>query len=105
MTGNGFSWKGRVYGNPQHDLIAAYLAMDIQKSRYWAEELLQKTRKVRSGRIPSWERIGTAYCLRLFPDHAEIEEDYGDEMGESVRIPINDFEAAAAAWREAAIRE
>jgi hypothetical protein len=102
MTGNDFSWKGRVYGNPKHDLIAAYLAIDIQKSRYWAEELLQKTREVRSGRIPSWERIGNAYCLRLFPDHVEIEEDYGEETGEPVRIPINDFEVAAAAWREAA---
>jgi hypothetical protein len=100
MTGNGFWWKGRVYGNSAHDLLAAYLAIDIQKSRCWAEELLQKTREVRSGRIPSWERIGNAYLLRLFPDHVEIQEDYGEEPRETVRIPIHEFEAAAAAWRE-----
>ena len=100
MTRNVFSWKGRVYGNPAHELIAAYLAIDIQKSGHWAEELLQKTRDVRSGRIPSWERTGNAYCLRLFPDHVEIEEDYGEKPGEAVRIPINDFEEAVAAWRD-----
>ena len=100
MTDNEFSWEGRTYGNLKHDLIAAYLAIDIQKSRYGAEELLQKTREVRSGRIFSWERIGNAYWLRLFPDHVEIAEDYGEKVGEAARIPISDFEAAVAAWRD-----
>jgi hypothetical protein len=89
-----------MHGDPGHDLIAAYLAIDIQKSRYGAEELLQKTREVRSGQIPSWERIGNAYWLRLFPDHVEIAEDYGEETGEVARIPASDFEAAVAAWRD-----
>lgn len=100
MNTNSFNWTGREHGNPAHDLVAAYLAMDIQKSPEWIKEVLQKTREVKSGQIPSWERIGNAYCLRLFPDHVEIEEDYEDESGEPVRISIEDFEAAAAAWRD-----
>ena len=95
-----FTWPGRLPGNPAHDLITAYLVIDIQKSPQWAEELLQKTREVKSGRIPSWERTGNAYCLRLFPDRVEIEEDYAEESAEAVEISIDDFEAAVAAWRE-----
>ena len=30
MTDNEFSWEGRTYGNLKHDLIAAYLAIDIR---------------------------------------------------------------------------
>jgi uncharacterized protein YacL (UPF0231 family) len=104
MNTNSFVWPGRLHGNPTHDLIAAYLAIDIQKSPEWITEVLQKIREVKSGRISFWERIGNAYCLRLFPDHVEIEEDYAEEPGESVRISIDDFEAAADAWREFAGR-
>lgn len=100
MTNNSFMWPGRLCGNPAHDLITAYLVIDIQKNPQWAEELLRKTREVKSGRIPSWERIGNAYWLRLFPDHVEIDEDYAEESGEAVKISINDFEAAVAAWYE-----
>lgn len=100
MTGNGFTWLGRLRDNPAHDLIIAYLVIDIQKNPQWAAELLQKTREVKLGRIPSWERTGNAYWLRMYPDHIEIESDYAQESGEAVRISIDDFEAAAAAWDE-----
>lgn len=99
MNTNRFDWPGRLRDNPAHDLITAYLTIDIQKNPQWSEELLRKTREVKSGHIPSWERIGNAYCLRLFPDHVEIEEDYAEEPGEPVNVSIDDFEAAAAAWR------
>jgi hypothetical protein len=100
MMSDDFTWPGRLSGNPAHDLITAYLVIDIQKSPQWADELLQKTREVKSGRIPSWERIGNAYCLRLFPDCVEIEGDYAEEHAEAVEISIDDFEAAVAAWHE-----
>jgi hypothetical protein len=100
MISDDFTWPGRLPDNPAHDLITAYLVIDIQKSPQWAEELLQKIREVKSGRISSWERTGNAYCLRLFPDRVEIEEDYAEESAEVVRISINDFEAAVTAWYE-----
>lgn len=100
MNADSFAWPGRLRDNPAHDLIIAYLTIDIQKNAQWAEELLQKTREVKSGQISSWERIGNAYWLRLFPNQVEIEEDYAEEPGEVVRISINDFEAAVVAWQE-----
>lgn len=100
MNADSFVWPGRIRDISAHDLIIAYLTIDIQKNVQWAEELLQKTREVKSGQISSWERIGNAYWLRLFSDHVEIEEDYAEEPGEAIKISISDFEAAAAAWQE-----
>jgi hypothetical protein len=98
MNAQRFTWPGRENGNSAHDLIAAYLAVDIQKSPAWAKQLLQKTEEVRSGQIDSWERFGNAYSLRIFPNRVEIGEDYEDEAGQPVNVPIDDFEAATAAW-------
>ncbi len=86
MNAHSFAWPGHLPGNPAHNLIAAYLAIDIQKSPEWIKEVLQKIREVKSGQISSWERIGNAYCLRLFPDHVEIEEDYAEESSETARF-------------------
>ena len=99
MNANSFTWPGRIGSDPAHDLIAAYLVIDIQKSPHWAEELLQKIREVKSGRISSWERVGNYYCLRLFPDHVEIEGDYSEEPAKAARVSVDDLEAAASAWR------
>ncbi len=100
MNANRFAWQGRIHDNLAHDLIAAYLAVDIQKSPKWAEELLQKTKEVKSGKTSSWERVGNAYCLRLFSDRVEIEENYAEKPSEAIKISIDDFEAAASAWRK-----
>ena|SRR5690348_16504640 len=98
MSTHGFTWPGRIRDDLDHDLIAAYLAIDIQKSPEWAKELLQKTDEVKSGEIDSWERVGNAYCLCLFRDHVEIEENYEEQPAEPVKVSIDDFRAAAAAW-------
>ena len=100
MSAEIFAWPGRINGNSDHDLIAAYLAIDIQRSPEWAEELVEKTAGVKSGQIDSWERCGNAYCLRLFRDEVEIEENYEEQPAKPIRIPIDDFEAAAVAWRK-----
>lgn len=63
-------------------------------------ELLEKINAVRSRQIPEWERIGNAYCLRLFPDFAEIEEDFAEELGKVEQIPIAVFEAAVQSWQQ-----
>lgn len=100
MSDTDFSWPGRVQGNPAHDLIIAYLTIDIQKSPKWVEGLLQQIKAIQSGRIPSWERTGNAYCLRIYPNYVEIEEEYGEESGALQKIPLADFEAAVIAWQE-----
>jgi hypothetical protein len=96
---NSFTWSGRILNDPEHDLTAGYLAIDIQQSPQWTAELLEKIAAIQSGQISSWERIGNAYCLRLYPDHVEIEEDYDEVPGELVKIPIAVFETAVKSWQ------
>jgi hypothetical protein len=36
----------------------------------------------------------------LFRDEVEIEESYEEQPAKPIRIPIDDFEAAAVAWRK-----
>lgn len=95
------TWPGRIPGDPAHDRIIAYLTVDIQKSPVWANELLQHLNAVASGALPSWERPGNAYCLYVYADHVEIEDDYNDTAGQSIRIPLATFVAAAQAWQQA----
>lgn len=96
MTQNSFSWPGRCHGDPVHDLINAYLVIDIQNSPKGAEELLEKIRLVKKGELTSWERIGNAYTLTLLPDSIEIEEDYS---GETITGKLDVFEKAVVAWK------
>lgn len=95
------TWPGRIPGDPAHDRIIAYLTVDIQKSPVWTAELLHHLDAVASGVLPSWERPGNAYCLYVYPDHVEIEDDYGDTAGQNMRIPLTTFTAAARAWQQA----
>lgn len=95
-----FTWPGRIHDDPAHDLVVAYLTIDIQHSPQWTNELLQHLKMVEYGQIPSWERTGNAYCLRIYPDHIEIEDDYADEVGELLKISLVDFELIVKSWQE-----
>lgn len=100
MNNYPFTWPGHHPAEPTHRLIIAYLTIDIQRSPEDASELLQKIHAVHSGQLPEWERIGNAYCLRLFPDYVEIEEDFAEEGGKLEKIPLTTFKAAAQSWQE-----
>ncbi|MDH5552151.1 MAG: YacL family protein [Nitrosomonas sp.] len=99
MTENDFTWPGRIYGDPAHDLIIAYLTIDIQQSPKWTEELLQQIELVKSGQIPSWERTGNAYYLHIYPDHVEIEDDYTEDNEKRLKVTFQDFSKAIKAWQ------
>jgi len=94
------TWPGHVPGDPKHDLILAFLTMDIQKSPVWTDELLQHLQAVKSGAIPTWERPGNAYCLSVYPDFVEIEEEYSDAEEAKTQIPLETFLAAVQAWQQ-----
>ena len=100
MNDNPFTWPGYHPNESTHRLIIAYLTIDIQKSPEGTSELLQKINAVHSGQISEWERIGNAYCLRLFPDYVEIEEDFAEEPGKLEKIPMTLFEAAVQSWQK-----
>ncbi len=95
-----FSWPGYDHNDSTHRLITAYLTLDIQKSMEATTELLDSIQAVQTGRITEWERIGNAYCLRLLPEFAEIEEDYAEEPGMPIAIPMPLFTAAVSAWHQ-----
>lgn len=95
-----FTWPGRIQEDPAHDLIIAYLTIDIQHSPKWTEELLRQIKAIKSGQISSWERMGNAYCLNLYPDHVDIEDDYAEESRALLKISLDDFKMAAMAWQK-----
>lgn len=99
MSEKDFTWPNRIQGHPGHDLIAAYLAVDIQHSPEWTHELLQKIEAVKTGQIPNWERVGNAYCLCLHPTHIDIESDFDETPTHTEKISLDDFAAAVAAWQ------
>lgn len=97
-------WPGYHPDDLTHQMLQAYLTMDIQASPEAAQELLEKIAAVQAGKIDGWERYGNAYCLRLFPDYAVIEEDYSDEPGVSCQVAFPVLIAAVKTWLQALAR-
>ena len=94
-----FSWPGRRAGDPAHDMLAAFLVMDIQRNPEWARELAEKIEAVKTGRLSKWERIGNAYRLELSSKNALI-EDLVDEDAPAHTVPLNEVSAAVKSWTE-----
>jgi len=101
MKSEHFTWPDRREGDPVHDLINAYLVIDIQNSPNGTDELLDMINQVKQGQLPFWERIGNAYTLSIFPDHVRIEtdNDFTDEADSVAVASLDDFEKAASAWK------
>jgi hypothetical protein len=97
-----FRWPGRRSNDPGHDQVVAFLVLDIQHSPAWAEQLAEQIAAVKSGQIPSWERVGNAYRLLLSPEGALI-EDLTISTARPQRVPLSELEEAVEAWK-AAIR-
>lgn len=99
MAGKPFHWPGRRFDDPAHDMLTAFLVMDIQHNPQWAGELAEKITAVKTGRLSSWERIGNAYRLELTSKNALI-EDLVDEDTPAQAIPLNEFSTAVNTWIE-----
>jgi hypothetical protein len=95
-----FSWPGRRAHDAAHDRLAAFLAIDIQHSPDWAQDLLDKITDVKRGTRSSWERFGNAYHLSLSSAGALI-EDQVKPRSAPYNIPLDEFTAAVTAWKEA----
>ena len=99
MPEQSFQWPGRRDNDPAHDMLVAFLVMDIQHNLEWARELADRIEQVKSGRLPVWERIGNAYRLELSGKRALI-EDLVDEDGPVQEITLDEFSKALEAWIE-----
>ena len=100
MAEQSFQWPGRRTSDPAHDILVAFLVMDIQRNPDWAHELADRIEQVKTGKLPVWERIGNAYRLELTVKGALI-EDLVDEDSPEQMITLNDFSDAVQAWIEA----
>ena len=99
MTENSFQWPGRRTNDPAHEMLVAFLVMDIQRNPEWAHELADRIEQVKTGMLPVWERIGNAYRLELTGKGALI-EDLVDEDGPAQEITLEEFSKAVEAWIE-----
>jgi len=99
MTEIPFQWPGRRTNDPAHDMLVAFLVMDIQRNPEWAHELADRIEQVKTGKLPVWERIGNAYRLELTGKGALI-EDLVDEDSPAQEISIEDLSKALEAWIE-----
>ena len=97
MTDIPFQWPGRRPDDPAHDMLAAFLVMDIQRNPEWSRELSDRIAEVKAGKIPVWERIGNAYRLELTERRALI-EDLVDENSAIQEVTLEDFCSAVEAW-------
>ena len=99
MTEKSFQWPGRRTNDPAHDMLVAFLVMDIQHNPEWAHELADQIEQVKSGRLPVWERIGNAYRLEV-SDNRALLEDLVDESSPAQRITLEELCKALEAWIE-----
>jgi len=99
MAEKSFQWPGRRSNDPAHDMLVAFLVMDIQRNPEWAHELADQIEQVKTGKLPVWERIGNAYRLELTAKGALI-EDLVDEGGPAQEVTLEDFSKAVEAWIE-----
>ena len=100
MAEKPFQWPGRRTDDPAHDMLVAFLVMDIQHNPDWARELADRIVEVKSGRLSVWERIGNAYRLELTAKGALL-EDLVDEDSPAQEIFLEDFSKAVELWIEA----
>jgi hypothetical protein len=100
MTKHSFQWPGRRTNDPAHDMLVAFLVMDIQRNPEWARELADRIEQVKNGKLPVWERMGNAYRLELAGNGALI-EDLIDEDGPVQIVSLGEFGKAVQAWIEA----
>ena len=97
MPDKPFQWPGQRLDDPAHEMLAAFLVMDIQRNPEWARELSERIAEVKAGKIPVWERIGNAYRLELTDQGVSI-EDLVDENSPIQEVTLEDFCRAVEAW-------
>ena len=99
MADKPFHWPGQRADDPAHEMLAAFLVMDIQRNPDWASEIAERANAVKSGKLPVWERLGNAYRLEITAKGALI-EDLVDEDVPVQTVSLGEFSKAITAWIE-----
>ena len=96
MSRKSFNWSGRRLEDPSHDLVVAFLTMDIQSDPVAARDLLLAIELVTTGAQTSWRRIGNLFDVKIDGELVFIEDIY--EENRSSKLPLPEFAEAAQAW-------
>lgn len=92
-----FHWSDQQPDNPAHEMLVAFLTMDIQQSQEWATELLNQIEAVKSGQLPQWERLGNAFHLEI-SNQGVLIRDCVDETSQEQQVSLEELHAATLAW-------
>jgi hypothetical protein len=79
------------------DLLAQYLASDVQESPEVTLLLLELVDQVEAGDLESWEGTGNAFTLTLTPEGATIKPELGPDT-EPRRVSLQDLRNALEDW-------
>ena len=79
------------------ELLAQYLASDVQESPEVTLLLLELLDQIESGELEGWEGTGNAYTLTLGPDGATIQPEFGSDA-EPRRVSLEDLRDALEDW-------
>ena len=97
MSKNAANWPGQRENDPAHRRVAEFLVMDIQHSPEWGQDVLEKIELVKSGKLQNWERVGNAFCLKLSPKGATI-DDLVDETTPPQTVSLEQLHQAILTW-------
>jgi hypothetical protein len=79
------------------DLLAQYLASDVQESSEVTMLLLELLDQIESGELESWEGTGNAFTLTLAPEGATIQPEFGTD-DEPRQVSLADLRDALEDW-------
>lgn len=79
------------------DLLAEYLATDVQESPEVARMLLDLVDQVASGELECWEGTGNAYTLTLAPEGATIFPEFALDAGPG-HVSLAELREALSGW-------
>jgi hypothetical protein len=98
----GCSALARTGSGRNGEVLAGFIDSDLQGSIISTDMVLDRINDVRAGKLPSWERNGNGYVLKILPDRVVIEDIYAPEHFEKlIVIELPQLEDAVRKWGEA----
>jgi uncharacterized protein YacL (UPF0231 family) len=96
-----FTWDQRGYATvlaePPHDVLAGYLAEELQTNAPVCRRVLDTIQSLRVGRRSSWDTEGQAWSVSLNRVRAAIVSEYA-VPGRSLDLTLEEFEDAVGSW-------
>lgn len=97
-----FTWDQQghatVLAEPPHDVLADFLAEEIQSDLSLCKRMLDIIRALRLGRHSTWDNEGESWSVRLSKTRAAITSEFA-VPGRTLEITLEEFEEAVGSWQ------